>query len=94
MKFRDQIRANTQIYVETRKGKSMMQERGFHKNFRNYYGAGLISRARVSGLIGRLPLVGGVWYLFDKLAKSSHLFEHLSYINCLSWRRLVQNILI
>jgi len=32
MNLRDQTRANAQIYIKTRKGNTMMQERGFHYN--------------------------------------------------------------
>ena len=50
MKFKDQSRANAQIYMKTRKEKNNGAREGSTKFRESYNGGNLISRARVSGL--------------------------------------------
>ena len=59
----------------------------------------LISRARVFGIdwSSFLSIEGGLLFIHISVCwislQSSHLSEYLSYLNCLSWRRLEPSIL-
>jgi len=87
--------------VKTWKGKSRFKRgRRFHYNSEKI--TIIAAWFRALGFWGWLIvplLLKGVYYLYRWLSywirlKSSHLFEHLFYLNYLSWMRLEPNILI
>ena len=99
MNLRDLIRINTQIYVKIQKKKSRYM-REFHYNSDKIIMVTVWSHVlEFSGLIDRPPShwrrsrIYTSWCLWIG-SHSSLVTEHLSDLNCLSWRWLKPNILI